>query len=167
MLMCWLILSFESFSRPAKKAVKSLRADVTGQYTVRLWLPALAGAVAFPFMDAAGDELRGVLRAYAWPAAALLAWFPLTALRFTEAGHIHGVLASALRRWAAGLVPFTGWLTVAGVHFFAFHLFSGWLVSRCDDGSWLRASLAIAFHGIWPFLAVRMLGAWVAIQVDK
>jgi hypothetical protein len=167
MLMCWLIVSLESFCRASGRAGKGRRADVTGQYTVRLWLPVLAGAVAFPLMDAADEELRGVLRAYAWPAAAIFAWFPLTALRFIEAGHIHSVLASALRRWVAGLLPFTGWLTIAGVHFFAFHLLSGWLVTQCDDGSWLRAAVAIAFHGIWPVLAVRMLGAWVAIQVDR
>ena len=167
LLMCWLLLSFESASRAPARAAKTRWAEMTGQYTVRLWLPVLAGAVAFPLMDAAKADLRAVLRAYAWPAAALLAWFPLTALRSSEAGEIHSVFSVALRRWGAGLLPFSGWLAVAGMHFFAFHLCSRGLISLCPDGSWWREAVTFVFHSAWAWLAVWMLGAWVAMQVDR
>jgi hypothetical protein len=167
LLMCWLILSFESICRSPVKAAKIRWAEMTGQYTVRLWLPVLAAAVAFPLMDAASPELRGVLRVYAWPVAALLAWFPLTALRSSEAGEIHSVLSVALRRWGTGVLPLTGWLAVAGAHFFAFHLLAGWLIALCPAGSWWRAGAAFLSHSAWAALAVWMLGAWVAIQVDS
>ncbi len=166
LLMCWLILAFESVCRgPAKAKVRW--AEMSGQFTARLWFVVFTGAVAFPLMDWLSADTRGILRYYAWPAAALLAWFPFTALRSAEAGEIHTVFSVALRRWAAGIVPFLGWIAVAGVHFFTLHLLSGWLVSLCPDGSWYHALLAGFFAAAQVALAVWMLGAWVAIQVDK
>lgn len=167
LLMCWLVFSFETIFQTPQKPASIRSVEMTGFYAARLWLPILAGAVAFPLMDAAGGELRGVLRIYAWPVAVLLAWFPLTALHSTEAGEIHTVLRTALHRWGAGLLPLTGWLAVAGAHFFLFHLAAGWLFSLCPDNSWGRAVLAFISRGAWAWLAVWMLGAWVAIQVDR
>jgi hypothetical protein len=167
LLMCWLILQFEAICRAPLNAAKIRWVEMTGQFTVRLWLPILAGSVAFPLMDAAGPELRGVLRVYAWPLAALLGWFPLTALPSSGAGEIHSVIGTALRRWGAGLLPFTGWLAVAGTHFFAFQLLSGWAMAFCPDGSWWRSGAALLFNSAWAALAVWMLGAWVCIQVDR
>jgi len=166
MLMCWLILSFESACRTPEKA-KVPRPDLTGQCTARLWLLAFIGAVAFPLHDWITPGTREILRWYAWPAALLLAWFPFTALRSGEAGEIHTVCIVALRRWVAGLVPFAGWLCVAGVWFLAFHLLSGWFVSLCPEESWYRAALAGLFRTAWAVPAVWMLGAWIAMQVDK
>jgi hypothetical protein len=167
LLMCWLMLSFEAACRAPAKVAKIRRAEMTGQYTARLWLPVLVGAVVFPIMDESSADVRTVLRFYAWPVAGLLAWFPVTALRATEAGEIHTVVGIALRRWGAGLLPFTGWLAVAGTYFFAFHLGTGWLISLCPDNSWPRAAMAILTAGAEVWLAVWMLGAWVAIQVDR
>jgi hypothetical protein len=166
LLMCWLILSFESACRAPEKA-KVPRPDLTGQYTVRLWLLAFIGAVAFPLNDWINPDTRDILRWYVWPAALLLAWFPFTALRATEAGEIHTVCTVAVRRWGAGLLPFSGWLCVAGVWFLAFHLLSGWLVSLCPEGTWYRAGVAGVSRTAWAVLAVWTLGAWVAMQVDQ
>ena len=166
MLMCWLILAFETACRaPEKTKIRWM--EMAGQYTARLWLLAFIGAVAFPLMDWLSADTRHLLRWYAWPAALLLAWFPFTALRSSEAGEIHTVCIVALRRWGAGLVPFLGWLCVAGVHFLAFHLLSGWLGSLCPPASWSHAVVAGIFQIAWVVLAVWMLGAWVAMQVEK
>ncbi len=166
MLMCWLILSFESACRTPAKA-KVPRPDLTGQYTARLWLLAFAGAVVFPLNDWISEGTRDILRWYAWPAALLLAWFPFTALRSGEAGEIHTVCLVALRRWVAGLLPFAGWLCVAGVWFLAFHLLGGWLVSLCPEGTWNRALVSAVFHTAWAVLAVWLLGAWIAMQLQQ
>jgi hypothetical protein len=166
LLMCWLILCFESASRTPEKA-KVPRPDLTGQYTARLWLLAFIGAVAFPLHDWITPSTRDILRLYAWPAAMLLAWFPFTALRSTEAGEIHTVCTVALRRWGAGMLSFAGWLCVAGAGFMVFHLLSGWLVSLCPAGTWYRAVVAGVFRTAWAGLAVWMLGAWIAMQVEK
>jgi len=166
MLMCWLILTFETACRAPEKS-KVRWPEMTGQYTARLWLLALIGAVAFPLHDWLPPGARDILRWYVWPAALLLAWFPFTALRSTEAGEIHTVCLVALRRWGAGLLPFAGWLCVAGVYFLAFHLLSDWLVSLCPAGTWYRHALAGIFHTAWAVPAVWMLGAWVAMQVEK
>jgi hypothetical protein len=165
--MCWLILTFEAAAGNGARAVNAPRVELAGQLTARLWLPVLAGALIFPLMNVAGPELRGVLRAYAWPAAALMAWFPLTALRTAEAGDIHNVMSTALRRWVSGLLPFIGWVGVAGVGFFAFHVMSRWLVSLIADHALVAAPTAAALRCIGTGLAVWMLGAWVAIQVDR
>jgi hypothetical protein len=166
LLMCWLILAFETACRTPEKS-KIRWFEMTGQYTARLWLPAFAGTIAFPLMDWLTPDTRALLRWYAWPAALALAWFPFTALRSTEAGEIHTVCIVALRRWSAGLLSFLGWLAVAGVWFLAFHLLAGWLVSLCPAGSWYHAAVTGVFHTLSAVLAVWMLGAWVAIQVDK
>lgn len=166
LLMCGLFLAFETACRgPAKAKIRW--AEMTGQYTARLWFVVLIGTVAFPLMDWLSPGLRGILRWYAWPAVVLLAWFPFTALRSTEAGEIHTVFTIALRRWASGLLPFTGWAAVAGIHFFALHLPGGWLVSLCPDGSWYRALVAGCFAAVQAALAVWMLGSWIAVQVDN
>lgn len=166
LLMCWLFLSFETACRgPANAKIRW--AELTGQFTVRLWLVGFVGAAVFPLLDWLSGDTRGVLRWYAWLVAALLAWFPFTALRSSEAGEIHTVFSVALRRCALGILPFLGWVAVAGVHFFALHLLSGWLASLCPDGSWYRAVIAGFFAAVQVALAVWMLGAWVAIQVEK
>jgi hypothetical protein len=167
LLMCWLMLAFEAACRPPSRSPKIRMAEMAGQCTARLWLPVLAGAAVFPLMDLASPGLQSVLRLYAWPAAALLAWFPLTALRTPEAGEIHTVVSTAIRRWGSGMLPFTGWLAVAGTCFFAFHLLTGWLTSLCPDGSWWRAATALLTAVAEAWLAVWMLGAWVAIQMDR
>ena len=167
LLLCWLILSFETASRGPVKTAKTRPAELTGQYTARLWLPVLAGTVAFPLLDYASADASMVLRFYVWPLAALLAWFPLTALRSAEAGEIHTVVSVAVRRWGTGVLCFAGWVVVAGMHFFAFHLGSGWLLSLCVDGSWWQAAVALLSAGAWAWLAAWMLGAWIAIQVDR
>lgn len=166
MLMCWLILAFETACRAPEKT-KIRWAEMTGQYTVRLWLVAFIGSVVFPLTDWLRPETREILRWYAWPAALLLAWFPYTALRSKEAGEIHTVCIVALQRWGSGLLIFFGWLCVAGVWFLAFHLLSGWLVSLCPSETWYRAAVAGVFHTVWALVAVWLLGAWVAMQVDK
>ena len=166
MLMCWLILAFETACRAPEKT-KIRWAEMTGQYTARLWLLAMAGTIALPLMDWLSPGTRMILRGYAWPLALVMAWFPFTALRSTEAGEIHTVCIVALRRWGAGLLPFLGWLCVSGVHFLALHLLSGWLVSLCPAGTWYRAGVAGIFQTAGALLAVWMLGAWVTIQVDK
>ena len=166
LLMCWLFLCFETACRgPAKTKIR--QAEMTGQFTVRLWLMVFIGAVVFPLTDWLSADMRGILRWYAWPVVALLAWFPFTALRSTEAGEIHTVFGVSLRRWAHGIVPFLGWVAVAGVHFFALHLPGGWMVSLCPAESWYRGLVAGFFAAAQAGLAVWMLGAWVAIQVEK
>lgn len=166
LLMCWLFLAFETACRgPAQAKIR--RAEMAGQCTARLWVMVFIGAVTFPLMDWLSDDTRGILRWFAWPAVALLAWFPFTALRSTEAGEIHTVFSVALSRWAAGILPFAGWCAVAGVHFFALHLLTGWLVSLCPDGTWYRSIIAGILAAAQVALAVWMFGAWVTIQVDK
>ena len=166
LLMCWLFLSFETVCRgPAKAKIRW--AEMTGQFSARLWFMILIGTIVFPLTDWLSADVRGILRWYAWPAVVLLVWFPFTALRSTEAGEIHTVISVALGRWASGALAFFGWVAVAGVHFFALHLLSGWLVSLCPDGSWYLALTAGFFVAVQVALAVWMLGAWIAIQVDK
>ena len=163
--ICWLFLSFETASRgPAKTRVRI--AEMTGQFTARLWFIAFAGALVFPLLDWLSADMRGILRWYSWPAAALLAWFPFTALRSTEAGEIHTVFSVSLRRCGVGIVQFLGWAVVAGVHFFALHLLSNWLVSIYPDAAWYRAVTTGVFAAAQITLATWMLGAWVTIQGD-
>ncbi|HWB06966.1 MAG TPA: hypothetical protein VG796_28335 [Verrucomicrobiales bacterium] len=166
LLMCGLMLAFESACRARAKAPRMRFAEMTGQYTARLWLPVLAGTVAFPLMDLLNESVLTILCVYAWPLVALLAWFPLAAMRSTEAGDIHTVVSVALRRWGTGLPALTGWLAVAGTSFFALHLAFGGLLSLCPEGSWWRAAVTVFAAGVRAWLAVWMLGAWVAIQVD-
>jgi hypothetical protein len=166
LLMCRLMLAFEAACRVPAKSTKVRWAEVTGQYTARLWLPVLIGAVVFPVIDLASADMRALLRWYAWPAVALLAWFPFTALRAADAGEIHTVFRIALQRWAGGLMGFAGWFAVAGVQFFAFHLLCGWSISWLPRGTWWQAAAGVLCHGAWVWLAVWMLGAWIAIQVE-
>lgn len=167
LLLCWVILTFETACRKPDKSSKVRRMEMTGLYTARLWFPALVATVLFPLLELAGPELRGLLRAYAWPAAALLAWLPWTALRSAEAGEIHTVFRVALRRWVSGFPPFSGWLITAGVQLYAFHLLALWTVSFCPAGSVWRSLVSGIFQCGWAALAVYALGAWVAIQVDS
>ncbi|HEX2748670.1 MAG TPA: hypothetical protein VHM91_11770, partial [Verrucomicrobiales bacterium] len=57
LLMCRLIISFETACRGSVKTGKTRPAELTGQYTARLWLPVLAGAVAFPLLDYASADV--------------------------------------------------------------------------------------------------------------
>lgn len=165
LLVCWLFLSFETASHgPAKAKVRI--AEMTGQFTPRLWFLAFAGAVVFPLIDWLSADMRSILRWYSWPVAALLAWFPFTALRSTEAGEIHTVFNVSLRRCGHGVIQFLGWTVVAGVHFFALHLLSLWLRSLYPDITWYRAITTGVFAAAQIALATWMLGAWITIQGD-
>lgn len=165
MLLCWLFLSFEAASRgPAKARVRM--AEMTGQFTARLWFVAFAGAVVLPLLDWLSADMRGILCWYTWPVVSLLAWFPFTALRSTEAGEIHTVFSVSLRRCGRGIPQLIGWAVVAGVHFFALHLLSIWLGSLYPGIAWYRAITTGVFAAAQIALATWMLGAWITIQGD-
>ena len=166
MLMCWLLLVFETASRGGAKT-KIRWVEMTGQYTARLWPLAVLGSIAIPLAEWLRPDTLAIVRWYAWPVALLLAWFPFTALRSNEAGEIHTVCRVALQRWGSGALLFLGWLSVAGVWLLAFHLLREWLVSLCPDNTWYRTVLAGLLQTVWVLPAVWLLGAWVAMQVDK
>jgi hypothetical protein len=167
LMVCWLLLRFETHRRAPEKAAKIRWVELSAQYVPRLWFMVLAGAAAFPMMDLLSMELRSVLRFYAWPVVLVLAWFPVTALRTAEAGEIHTAFRTALRRSWQGAGAFLCWLAVAGASFFLLHWLTALLTSLCPEEAWWRQIPAVAGQVAWVWLAVWMLGAWACIQVDK
>lgn len=166
LIMVWLILTFEAAARSPGQPAKAVRWEITGQYATRLWIAAMAGTVLFPLMDYAGTELRSVLRAYAWPAAAMLAWLPWAALRAPEAGEIHVVFRSALHRLAAQFLPFLIWVLTAGVCLYGLHLASLLTATFAGTESWWQPVRQAIFGIAGSALAVFLLGSWVCIQTQ-
>lgn len=167
LIVCRLILTFETACRTPEKSAGVRWTEMTGLYTARLWLPVLAGTFLFPLLDHTSPGLLPLLRAIAWPAAALFAWLPATALRCAGAGAIHTVVRMALRRAAGGFIPFSGWLAAAAVPLGTWHLCGSALLSLCPPGSWWRPLTAGVVSSGSAALTVWVLGAWIAIQVDS
>ncbi len=167
LLMAWLTLSLQPGLRPRSRSrsPKARPAEQAGEVLARFWPLVLCGAVAFPLLDLISP---GGTRLFLWPLAALVAWLPFTTAAGKEPGKTRAVMARALRRAGGGLLPFCGWLAVAGMVFFAFHLLAGALLSPLiPAGTPWRTAVSLLFSGLGGGLSVWMLGAWVAMQMDS
>ena len=163
----WVAMEAITWQRHTGKNIEPVSAAGAAAHAVRLWPLAVAGMVCFPLRDWLPVDMLTVLRAVAWPLAVIAAWLPYTLLHTRPPHHPRMAGGLAVQRLFQGLVPLMGWLMLAGVHLFLFHLATVWLRGMIPGDAWYRGPVALAAGACAAVLTAWLAGCWFAMEVDS
>ncbi len=162
----WLAMEAITGHRHAGKIIEPVTVAGAAAHAVRLWPLAVAGTLLFPLRDLLPADLLTILRAAAWPLAVIMAWLPYALLHSKPPHSLRSALSTATGRLVRGLIPLAGWIILAGVHLFLFHLGSVWLKNLLPGTAWYRGPVALAAGACSAVLTAWLAGAWFAMQVE-